>query len=197
MAEMESLAELYQRPGFMVKRLHQVATAIFLEECGRYSMTPSQYQALCALREHPGIDQSELGKLIGQDRSTVSLVVQLLLDRGLIRRLVDARDKRRANLSLSESGMQTLHEVAPAAKRAQDRLLGTLPKEQRAGFLALLRMLLDAHGAKIDPVTVITGAVAAEGLRSRARRVPRPAQRSPSSRPAKKRAHRNGADELD
>lgn len=193
---MESLADLYSRPGFMVKRLHQVATAIFLEECGRYNMTPSQYQALCALQEHPGIDQSELGKLIGQDRSTVSLVVQLLLDRGLIRRRVDARDKRRTNLSLSESGAQTLVHVAPAARRAQNRLLAALPEEARPGFLTLLHMLLDAHGAKIDPHTVIAASAAAQGPRSRTRRAPRPTPRSSSTRPAKKLPRKNGVGEL-
>lgn len=196
MAEMESLAELYRRPGFMVKRLHQVATAIFLEECGRYNMTPSQYQALCALHEHPGIGQSELGKLIGQDRSTISLVVQLLLDRGLIRRLVNARDKRRTILSLSETGVQTLHEVAPAARRAQNRLLSALPEDQRPGFLSLLHMLLDEHGANIDPATVIAGPVASETIPSPARRAAQRKPRSPSSPQTTKRVLRNSADEL-
>ena len=112
MPDIESLAELYRRPGFIVKRLHQVATAIFLEECGRYNMTPSQYQALCAIREYPGIGQSALGKLTGQDRSTVSLVVQLLFDRGLIGRVVNSSDKRSASLRLAESGVQTLRASA-------------------------------------------------------------------------------------
>ncbi len=151
---MESLADLYRRPGFMVKRLHQVATAIFLEECGRYNMTPSQYQALCAIHEHPGIDQSALGKLAGQDRSTVSLVVQLLLDRGLIRSVANASDKRRTSLKLSQAGVKTLHEVAPAAKRAQNRFLSALPARKRTGFLTLLHTLLDAHSAKIEPADI-------------------------------------------
>ena len=123
MPNIESLARLYRRPGFMVKRLHQVATAIFLEECGRYNLTPSQYQALCAIHEHPGIGQGTLGKLTGQDRSTVSLVVRLLFDRGLIRRVVNSSDKRAASLRLSESGVQMLRDVVPAARRAQDRFL--------------------------------------------------------------------------
>jgi DNA-binding MarR family transcriptional regulator len=156
MPDIESLAEIYRRPGFIVKRLHQVATALFLEECGRYNMTPSQYQALCAIREYPGIGQSALGKLTGQDRSTVSLVVKLLFDRGFIGRVVNSSDKRSASLRISESGAQMLREVAPAARRAQDRLLSALPEGKRAEFLALLHRLLDAHGAKIAPASVIT-----------------------------------------
>lgn len=178
MQDIESLADIYRRPGFMVKRLHQVATAIFLEECGRYNMTPSQYQALCAIREHPGIGQSALGKLTGQDRSTVSLVVQLLFDRGLIRRVVNASDKRSASLRLSDTGVQTLREAAPAARRAQDRFLSALPERKRAELLALLHRLLHAHGAKIDPASVVTGTTFAKVSRSR-RLAPRPKRRSP------------------
>jgi DNA-binding MarR family transcriptional regulator len=178
MPDIESLARLYRRPGFMVKRLHQVATAIFLEECGRYNMTPSQYQALCAIREHPGIGQSALGKLTGQDRSTVSLVVQLLFDRGLIGRAVNSSDKRSASLRLSQSGVQMLRAVAPAARQAQDRFLSALPAGKRAGFLALLNKLLDAHGAIIDPASIVTGATIAKVSRSR-RLAPRPKRRSP------------------
>lgn len=178
MPEIESLDKLYRRPGFMVKRLHQVATAIFLEECGRYGMTPSQYQALCALQEHPGIGQGALGKLTGQDRSTVSLVVRLLLDRGLIRRVVNSSDKRAASLRLSESGLRMLREVAPAARRAQDRFLSTLPEGKRAEFLALLHRLLDAHGAKIDPASVVAGSTVAKAPRSQ-RVAPLAKRRSP------------------
>jgi MarR family transcriptional regulator, lower aerobic nicotinate degradation pathway regulator len=169
MPDVESLAEIYRRPGFMVKRLHQVATAIFLEECGRYSMTPSQYQALCAIHEHAGIGQRALGKLTGQDRSTISLVVRLLLDRGLIRRVVNADDKRCISLKLSEAGVQTLREVAPAARRAQDRFLSALPQAKRAEFLALLDLLLDRHGEQIDPASVVTGNAGVKTTKPRAR----------------------------
>jgi len=169
--DIESLAEIYRRPGFIVKRLHQVATALFLEECGRYSMTPSQYQALCAIREHPGIGQSALGKLTSQDRSTVSLVTQLLLDRGLIHRAVNSSDKRSASLRISESGVQMLREVAPAARRAQDRLLSALPEGKRAEFLALLHRLLDAHGAKIEPDSVVAGKASGKASRPRRQRI--------------------------
>jgi DNA-binding MarR family transcriptional regulator len=155
MPDIESLADIYRRPGFIVKRLHQVATALFLEECGRYNMTPSQYQALCAIREYPGIGQSALGKLTGQDRSTVSLVVKLLFDRGLIARVVNSSDKRSASLRLSEAGVRTLREVAPATRRAQDRLLSALPAGKRAEFMALLHRLLDAHGANIETASVV------------------------------------------
>jgi DNA-binding MarR family transcriptional regulator len=136
----------------MLKRIHQVAMALFLEECKQFGITPSQYQALAGVLAYPGITQTALGRLIGQDRSTIALVVKSLLDRKLIRMTASSRDRRSLNLKLEASGRQMLRQVAPAARRAQDRLLAPLPKEHHAAFLALLTTLLDGHGVLLDPL---------------------------------------------
>jgi MarR family transcriptional regulator, lower aerobic nicotinate degradation pathway regulator len=146
----DSLQEIYKRPGFMLKRMHQVAMALFLEECKCFGITPSQHQALSGVHSHPGIAQSALGRLIGQDRSTIALVVKSLLDRGLITMTANSADRRSVCLTLEPAGEQMLRQVAPAARRAQEKLLAPLPKEQREAFLVLLTALLDAHGALID-----------------------------------------------
>ena len=67
------LRDVYARPGFLLKRAHQVAAAIFIEECREFGMTPSQYGALCALHDFPGIDQIAMGRLIGLDRKSTRL----------------------------------------------------------------------------------------------------------------------------
>jgi DNA-binding MarR family transcriptional regulator len=153
-APIESLQEIYKRPGFILKRIHQIAMALFLEECKRFGITPSQYQAQCAIHEYHGMAQSALGRLIGQDRSTIGLVVKLLLDRGLIRTTVNLSDRRSVSLTLEDAAKQMLRSVTPSAWRQRYKLLAPLPKERRDFFLALLTVLLDAHGARIDPVRV-------------------------------------------
>jgi hypothetical protein len=49
---------------------------------------------------------------------------------------------------------------------------------KRAEFLALLHRLLDAHGAKIEPATIVNGATMVKISRSR-RLAPKPRRRSP------------------
>lgn len=151
-SDIELLQEICKRPGFMLKRIHQVAMALFIEECKQFGITPSQYQALAGVRAYPGITQTALGRLIGQDRSTIALVVKSLLDRKLVRMTASSSDRRSLNLTLETSGRQVLRQVAPAARRAQDRLLAPLPKEHHAAFLALLTTLLDGHGVLLDPL---------------------------------------------
>lgn len=151
------LERIYGRPGFLLKRCHQVAAAIFMQRCAGCNLTPSQYGALGALREFPGIDQLAVGRLIGLDRSTAGLVVKLLAERGLIERSVSPHDKRRMQLRLSPQGESLLARAEPAAKRAQQDVLAALPKAKQARLLALLEDFLRGHEAVIDPASIMTG----------------------------------------
>lgn len=150
MATPPLLQDMYRRPGFLLKRCHQVAMAIFLDECREHNVTQSQYGCLRALHEFPGVDQITLGRLVGLDRSTAGLVVKTLSDRGLIVRIVNKADKRRMRLKVSADGERLLGDVAPAAARAQARVLAGLPRESRALFLKLLESFLAGHQAVID-----------------------------------------------
>lgn len=149
------LQDMYRRPGFLLKRCHQISMAIFLEECRDFNITQSQYGCLRALIEFPGVDQIALGRLVGLDRSTASMVVKTLSDRGLIERVVNRQDKRRMRLKVSAAGEELLRDIAPAAARAQERVLRVLPRKQHAGFLELLETFLAGHDALIDPQEVL------------------------------------------
>jgi DNA-binding MarR family transcriptional regulator len=159
MAPSHSLEDLYGRPGFLLKRCHQVAAAIFLDECSEFNVTPSQHGCLRALHEFPGIDQIALGRLVGLDRSTAALVIKALSQRKLIERVVNRYDKRRMRLKLSAAGEHLLRAIGPAAARARDRVLRGLPRESRAAFLEMLKVFLAGHDALIDVHDVLAGSV--------------------------------------
>ena len=150
MAPKHPLEDLYGRPGFLLKRCHQVAAGIFLDECNEFSVTPSQHGCLRALQEFPGIDQIALGRLVGLDRSTAGLVIKALSQRKLIDRVVNRYDKRRMRLKLSADGEQLLRATGSAVARARDRVLRGLPRESRAAFIDMLWAFLAGHDALIN-----------------------------------------------
>src|SRR5260370_10206231 len=47
---------VYTKPGYLFRRMQQIAVAIFVEECRAYDLTPVQYARLVAIQSHPGID---------------------------------------------------------------------------------------------------------------------------------------------
>jgi MarR family transcriptional regulator, lower aerobic nicotinate degradation pathway regulator len=159
MAPRRSLEDLYGRPGFLLKRCHQVAAGIFLDECSKFNVTPSQHGCLSALHEFPGVDQIALGRLVGLDRSTAGLVIKALSRRKLIDRVVNRYDKRRMRLKLSPAGEQLLQAIGPVAAQAKDRVLRALPRESRAAFLDMLRAFLAGHDALINVDDVLASSM--------------------------------------
>ena len=45
----DPLEELYRRPGFMIRRVHQIAVSLFIDETGKLGVTNRQYGILFVL----------------------------------------------------------------------------------------------------------------------------------------------------
>lgn len=132
-------------PGHHIRRLHQIAVAIFLQETEAHGLTPVQYAALQTVANQPGIDQRTLAGRIGLDTSTVAGVLDRLEARALLQRSASPLDRRVRLLTLGESGATLLADVEPAMRRAQQRILFPLPKAERDEFMRMLRVLVEAN----------------------------------------------------
>ncbi|WP_207791940.1 MarR family winged helix-turn-helix transcriptional regulator [Siccirubricoccus phaeus] len=136
---------LWRRPGFLVRRLHQIHTAIFAEECQHYEITPVQYAVLTTLSLRPGIDQAGLAQEVGIDRTNVADVLARLAQRGLVKRQRNAADRRAVLARLTPEGEKTTRAMLAAMRRAQERFLEPLDAAEREQFMALLLRLVDAN----------------------------------------------------
>ena len=137
--------DLDSLPGHHIRRLHQIAVAIFLQETESHGLTPVQYAALQTVANTPGIDQRTLAGRIGLDTSTVADVIDRLEARALLQRNASPEDKRVRLLTLSAAGADLLRTVEPAMRLAQQRILAPLPRAERAEFKRMLRLLVDAN----------------------------------------------------
>src|SRR5258708_19857297 len=91
----DPLEELYRRPGFMIRRVHQIAVSLFIEETGKLGVTNRQYGILFVLKHRPGIDQISVANLLGLDRSTTGMVLKKLEQDGLVVRSEGRRSRPR------------------------------------------------------------------------------------------------------
>ena len=78
--------DLDELPGHYIRRLHQIAVAIFLQETEAHGLTPVQFAALSKVGLTPGVDQRTLAGSIGLDTSTIAGVIDRLEARGLMQR---------------------------------------------------------------------------------------------------------------
>jgi DNA-binding MarR family transcriptional regulator len=136
---------VYTAPGYLFRRMQQIAVAIFVEECKAHDLTPVQYAALVAIRTHPGIDATRLSAVIAFDRSTLGSVIERLEVKQYIERKPSAGDKRIKLLHLTRSGAVLLREIIASVDRAQARMLQPLKPADRKTLLALMTQLVDLN----------------------------------------------------
>jgi MarR family transcriptional regulator, lower aerobic nicotinate degradation pathway regulator len=136
---------VYAAPGYLFRRMQQIAVALFIEECKAFDLTPVQYAALIAIHTHPGIDATRLSAVIAFDRSTLGSVIERLESKKLIDRKPSPEDKRVKLLYLTRAGAAILREIMPSVEKAQARMLQPLKPADRKALIALLTQLVDLN----------------------------------------------------
>ncbi|MET3912154.1 DNA-binding MarR family transcriptional regulator [Bradyrhizobium sp. S3.3.6] len=136
---------VYAAPGYLFRRMQQIAVSIFMEECKAFDLTPVQYAALIAIHTHPGIDATRLSAVIAFDRSTLGSVIERLQAKDFVERKPAPEDKRIKLLYLTKPGAAILREIIPAVERAQTRMLEPLKPGDRKALMGLLVQLVDLN----------------------------------------------------
>src|SRR6201989_2843769 len=129
---------VYGKPGYLFRRMQQIAVAIFVEECKSFDLTPVQYASLVAIQSHPGIDATRLSAVIAFDRSTLGNVIERLESKRYVTRKPAREDKRVKLLYLTKAGAGLLRNIMPSVDRAQARMLQPLKPADRKTLVGLL-----------------------------------------------------------
>jgi DNA-binding MarR family transcriptional regulator len=136
---------LLDRPGFLIRRLHQIHTALFKDECAHLDVTPVQYSVMSALAQHGESDQVALAQTVGMDRTNIADVLARLEGRGLIDRSIHEHDRRMRRAKLTRKGRALTRKLDAAAERAHERTVDALPPKARERLLADLARLVLAN----------------------------------------------------
>src|SRR6185503_8625174 len=125
--------------GYLLRRAHQRASAIFQTTIGDPNVTPTQYSSLVKLHEYNELSQNLLGRLVGMDKATMQGVVRRLKDRGLVDSRPDPGDARRTLLSLTLDGQRLVAKLimnGPAVSRETLKPLSGPEQRQRLELLS-------------------------------------------------------------
>jgi DNA-binding MarR family transcriptional regulator len=135
------LQSLYLRPGFLLRRAHQLSVGLFEESCRELSLTPPQYGVLTIVAHAGGCDQATVARALGFDRVTTLRIVRGLHTRGLVARQPCTTDARRLQLTLTAEGLATLTRGRKLAANVTERLMAPLADDEREQFKYLLHKL--------------------------------------------------------
>ena len=138
------LADSYRlehQVGYWLRRAYQRHMAIFASIMSDLDLTSMQFAALVKLHELKAVSQTELGRLTGMDRATISGVVARLKRRNLVLYKPDPLDKRSRIIALTPAGETLLHEAMQRIGRVTEQTLEPIGAADRDSLRAILQKM--------------------------------------------------------
>ncbi len=132
---------LEHQVGYWLRRAYQRHMAIFAGVMSDLDLTSMQFAALVKLHELKAVSQTELGRLTGMDRATISGVVARLKRRSLVLYTPDPLDKRSRIIALTPAGDALLHEAMQRIGRVTEQTLEPIGATDRDSLRSILQKM--------------------------------------------------------
>lgn len=126
---------------YNLRRVHQVAVQSFQNAVAPHDLTLGQFGVLVLIAENPGLSQSQLGQVVGIDRSTMVSVIDRLESRGWVERASSPADRRSHALRLSPAGRELLAELVPRVRAHERSLIQGLSDREHDELVRLLQRI--------------------------------------------------------
>ena len=133
-------------PAFLLAQVGAHAAARFAERLGPLGLTPAHVGSLRIIAASEGASQQEVATRLGMFPSRLVALVDELQERGLVKRVENARDRRIYSLVLTTEGRELLERIGRVAREHQESLLTSLNTDERDQLASLLRRIADQQG---------------------------------------------------
>lgn len=135
--------ELAGRLGYLLKHAQLGLAELTAAALEPFGLTGRELAVLTVLAVGEPASQQQAAQRLGVDRTTMVALVDVLEDKGLVRRHPDAEDRRRNVVELTKAGRDTLHRAGEAAGEAESRFLAPLSHKDaqrlKAALLAVIQ----------------------------------------------------------
>lgn len=122
---------------------NRISTAIANTYRDRFALSVTEWRIMAVLGEYPGLSGEEVSNKTQIEKSILSRAIRKLLNRNLIERSVDADDRRRQNLRLSDLGEDIYQQIVPLSLEYEAGLMGCFDAEEQAQFSAFVDRLYE------------------------------------------------------
>lgn len=122
----------------MIYRSHFVRINHRMKELG---LSAGQFFVLMVLSEEQGITQDYLAGIFLIDKGSIARAVNVLEQKGIVRRITDESNRRAVRLYLTEAGEKLIPEVVKIDKEWEEAAFSGLSQEERKQAMTLLRRI--------------------------------------------------------
>lgn len=118
----------------------------------KFALSVTEWRIMAVLGEYPGSSAEEVSIKIQIEKSIVSRSLRKLLKRHLVTRETDARDRRRQNLELTQTGLDVYSQIVPVSYDYEQHLLQCFSSEEQKLFDSMVdRLYRHAETIKLAP----------------------------------------------
>lgn len=131
-------------PGLLGSHLHRAEQTLFRRMqriLSSHGLTPSEFGILLLIHDNPGLSQSDLGRAIRADRSTVVALIDRFENRKLVERQPSPFDRRSHALRLTEPGQKAMTDLVPQVQGHEQEILSRLSVDEQSQLIDLLNKI--------------------------------------------------------
>jgi len=127
--------------GYALRRAQVVMYGAFDRATRGFDITPPRFTALVIVGANPGISQSTLGAALGIARSGAMLLVDWMVERGMVERRGRPRDRRAWGLHLTGRGERMVDRMKRGVLAEDRRQAAVLGRADRKALVRLLNRI--------------------------------------------------------
>jgi DNA-binding MarR family transcriptional regulator len=113
-----------------VARASQAVERAIADALKPLGMKPAHLDMLMNIHRHPGLSQHELAEKLIVGRSNITMLLPSLVERGLVRRVADRKDKRVQRLELTAPGTDRLMQALGLYANVIDKAMSAATPEE-------------------------------------------------------------------
>jgi DNA-binding MarR family transcriptional regulator len=95
-----------------------------------YKLTPEEADTLMLIHHCEGLPQSELAKMLGKDKASVTRLMNALVKSGLVGRIQDEHDRRIVRACMTDEGKKAFKRIFPQLKALSEKVFDGLPESE-------------------------------------------------------------------
>ncbi|MES2957539.1 MAG: MarR family transcriptional regulator [Pseudomonadota bacterium] len=125
--------------GYQLAQATVATDRVFRQQVGEpFGLRPVEYTLLTLIGDNPGGSSSSLAQALAVTAPNITMWIDRLVGRGLVRRRQSSTDRRKQELRLSAEGVRLVAQATDRLVEGERAALGGLSSAERAMLLELL-----------------------------------------------------------
>jgi len=132
--------------GYWLRCLSNYIHHSFASLLAEHDISVAQWVVLRTLYDKQNISLNEAARLVGVDNSSLSRMIERLVQKNLVSRTNIDKDRRSVQLSLTSTGKALVPKLAQLADKNDESFFQILSTQKRQELLDTIKQLLETNG---------------------------------------------------